>query len=221
MTSQLALDLSFAPRLGADDYLVAPSNADAHALLTRWPEWPARVLLLVGPEGAGKSHLAAIWAAAAGARRLDAAELQPDRLGSITEAALLLEDADRLQVPEAALFHLLNRVRERQQFLLLTAQTAPDRWALATPDLLSRLRLAPLLHLHAPDDGLLRAVLVKLFVDRQLTVDSGVVEFLTLHLDRSLGAAGRLVDALDHASLASHRRITRPVAGEVLASLAA
>jgi chromosomal replication initiation ATPase DnaA len=72
-----------------------------------------------------------------------------------------------------------------------------------------------------PDDELLRAVLVKLFVDRQLTVDSGVVEFLTLHLDRSLGAARRLVEALDHASLASHRRITRPVAGEVLASLAA
>ena len=101
----------------------------------------------------------------------------------------------------------------------MTAQRPPDLWGLATPDLVSRLRLAPLLRLEAPDEALLRAVLVKLFVDRQLVVESNVVDYLVLRLDRSLGAARQLVDALDRASLADHRRITRPVAAETLAAL--
>ena len=153
--------------------------------------------------------------------RLEPAALQLDNLPTLVEPMLLIDDVDRSPVPERALFHLFNQVHERRQFLLLTAKAPPDRWGLGIPDLLSRLRLAPVLSLQAPDDDLLRAVLVKLFLDRQLSVDAGVVEYLTRHLERSLGAARRLVDALDRTSLASQRRITRPVAGEVLASLAA
>ena len=217
--TQFALDLSFAPRFGADDFLVAPSNADAHALLSSWPDWPEGPSLLIGPEGAGKSHLAAMWASAADARALDRSELDLQALPGFAEPALLIDDADRRPIPETALFHLLNQARERRQSLLLTAKTPPDTWGLKIPDLLSRLRSAPLSLLRAPEPELLRAVLVKLFVDRQLSVDSGVVEYLTRHSERSLGAARRLVDALDQVSLAGHRRITRPVAAEVLASL--
>lgn len=219
--AQLAFDLAFSPRYGADDYLVAPPNEDAHALLTRWPDWPAKILLLIGPEGAGKSHLAAIWADIAAARDVDIQTLRAEQLPELTDAAVLIDGVDRSSIPEQALFHLINQVRERGQFLLLTAKAPPDRWGLGIPDLLSRLRLAPLLHLQAPDDDLLRAVLVKLFVDRQLSVDAGVIEYLTRHLERSLGTARRLVDALDRTSLAEHRRITRAVVGEVLARLAA
>lgn len=216
---QLPLDLAFEPRFGADDFLVTPANADAHAMLARWPDWPSRVLLLVGPEGSGKSHLAAIWAGAAAANRLDAGDLRGEIPARMLDAPLLIEDADRAELPEAALFHLFNRTRERGTFLLLTARRPPDQWELTTPDLLSRLRLAPLLRLETPDEALLHAVLVKLFVDRQLIVDGSVVDYLALRLDRSLGAARRLVDALDRASLATHRRITRPVAAQVLAGI--
>ena len=216
---QLALDLAFAPRYGADDFLVTPANEDAHATLARWPAWPGQVLLLAGPDGSGKSHLAAIWAATAAARQIEAADLQDQAPTDLVQTPLLIEDADRDALPEEALFHLLNRVREAGTHLLITARTPPDLWGLMIPDLLSRLRLAPLLRLKAPDEDLLRAVLVKLFIDRQLSVESSVVDYLALRLDRSLGAARRLVDALDKASLQSHRRITRPVAAETLAAL--
>lgn len=216
---QLSLDLGFTPRFGADDYLVAPSNADAHALLTGWPRWPAHILVLVGPEGAGKTHLASIWAEMSNARVVDPSALALETITDLVEPALLIEDADRSPFDEQAMFHLINQVRERRHHLLLTARGAPDQWRLSIPDLLSRLRLAPLLQLEAPDDHLLRAVLVKLFVDRQLAVDAGVIEYLTRHLDRSLGAARRLVDALDRTSLAEHRKITRPVVAEVLTTL--
>lgn len=217
--SQLPLDLAFEPSYADADFLVTSANADAYSTLTRWPDWPGRLMLLVGPEGSGKSHMARIWAAQAGARHVDAA-LQAVELSSMAEPALLIDDADHCGASELALFHLLNRLRETETFLLMTARTPPDRWGLATPDLLSRLRVAPLLRLEAPDEALLRAVLVKLFVDRQLLVDSAVVDYLALRLDRSLGAARQLVEALDRASLASRRRITRPIAAEVLAALA-
>lgn len=217
---QLPLDLAFEPSFADTDFLVTAANAVAHATLMRWPDWPSRVMLLLGPEGAGKSHLARIWASQAGARSVDAAALADIPLSSTIERALLIDDADHCGAPEATLFHLLNGVREAGIHLLMTAQLPPDRWGLATNDLLSRLRLAPLLRLEAPDEAMMRAVLVKLFVDRQLLVDSTVVDYLAVRLDRSLGVARQLVQALDRASLANHRRITRPVAAEVLAALA-
>lgn len=220
MNDQLPLDLAFEPSYGDSDFLVTAANADAYATLTRWPDWPGRVMLLVGPEGAGKSHLARIWATQAGARHLDASAMPCIDSSSAAEHALLIDDADRCGASEATLFHRLNRLRETETFLLMTARTPPDRWGLTTPDLLSRLRVAPVLRLEAPDDALMRAVLVKLFIDRQLFVDSTVVDYVALRLDRSLGAARDLVEALDRASLASHRRITRPIAAEVLATLA-
>lgn len=217
---QLPLDLALQPRFGREDFLVSPSNQAAVALLERWPVWPDRVLLLIGPEGAGKSHLAAIWAAQARARGLAA-----EKLGSIdprdwTATPALLEDADqRVTGVEAGLFHLLNLVRDEHSFLLITARQAPDHWGLRTADLLSRLRLAPSVRIGAPDDDLMRAVLVKLFADRQVMVDTSVVAYLVHHLDRSLGAARRVVEALDRESLALNKRVTRAMAAKLLGTL--
>jgi chromosomal replication initiation ATPase DnaA len=215
---QTAFDLGLPPRFGAADFLVTPANRNAFVTVERWPDWPDRVALLVGPEGAGKSHLGAIWAARAGAETLAALQLSSGAVARLGQAPLLLDDADRVGT-EADLFHALNLLREHGQSALLTARAAPDSWGLRTPDLLSRLRLAPLLRLEPPDDALIAAVLVKLFADRQLTVDASLLPYLSRRMERSIGAARRLVAALDQASLAAGRRITRGVAAEVLATL--
>ncbi|RYB02048.1 AAA family ATPase [Lichenibacterium ramalinae] len=209
--SQLPLPFGHAPRFGLDDFMPSDSNAPALAAVSRWPDWPDRVLLLVGPEGSGKSHLARIWAARAGAVLLSAEAFGGD-IDGLARGNAVIEDADRAAVPEAALFHYLNLVRERGLSLLLTARQLPGAWALATPDLVSRLRLAPAVAIAPPDDALMRAVLVKLFADRQLAVDASLVDYLALRLDRSLDAASRAVAALDRASLDASRRITRQLA---------
>lgn len=213
---QLPFDLASAPRFGRDDFLVSASNAAALRTLDRWPDWPDRVLLLLGPEGAGKSHLAAIWAARAGARPVGATDLGRADLRALADAPLLIEDADRLADAEAPLFHLLNLVRDGTASVLMTARGDPSSWGLRTADLLSRLRLAPAVTIEAPDDALMRAVLVKLFADRQLLVDESVVGYLVHHLDRSLGAARAAVDALDRTALALNHRVTRPMAARVV-----
>lgn len=213
---QLAFDLPVDPRYGIDDFLVSPSNEEAYATIERWPSWPDPVLCLTGGEGAGKSHLAAIWSQFARAWIVDAASLRGDDVPHLaSSAALVVEDADR-GVDEAALFHLINAMRARGGWLLVTARTPPDGWGLRVPDLLSRLRMAPLARLAAPDDALLRALLVKLFLDRQLVVDTALVDYLATRLERSAGAARAAVEAIDRLALEGGRRVTRAVAAAAL-----
>lgn len=212
--NQLPLPFDQTPRYGLDDFMPSASNEAALVAVERWPEWLDRVLLIVGPEGAGKSHLARIWAA-----RADADILSPPDLGGdldlLVRRNAVVEDADRGGLPEPALFHLLNLVRERGLSLLVTARSAPAGWSLATADLVSRLRLAPIVEIAPPDDALMRAVLVKLFADRQLAVDAALVDWLALRLERSLDSARRAVAALDRAGLDAGRRITRALAADL------
>lgn len=218
--AQLPLDLALDPAFGREDFLVGPSNEEAVELIDLWPEWPERLVVLAGPEGSGKTHLAHVWARQSSAQILPAqrmADRTPADLAA--PSALVLEDCDSGPLDEARLFHLINLVRERRHSLLLTARRAPDLWGLTTPDLLSRLRLAPLGTIAVPDDSLLRALMVKHFLDRQLVVDTSVVEYLLPRIERSFAGVQRIVAALDREALARGRRITRAVAAEVVAQL--
>lgn len=214
---QLPLSLGFRERFGREDFLAGPSNAAALALIERWPDWPARAVALVGPEGAGKSHLAAIWAETAGARGIAAHALTPSNVpAALATGALVVEDLRAGACDEAALFHLLNLVREQEAFLLVTARTAPAAWATGLRDLASRLRALPTVTLAPPDDALLRAVLVKLFADRQLAVAEELIGFLAARIERSFAAARAIVDELDRAALQQRREVNRTLAAELL-----
>jgi chromosomal replication initiation ATPase DnaA len=215
---QLALALDHAESHAREDFLEGPSNAAALSLIERWPDWPSRTVLLRGPEGAGKSHLAAIWARQAGARVLSPRMLESsaDVPIALATGALVLENLAEGQFDEAALFHLLNLAREERAFLLITARTAPTGWRIGLPDLASRLRALPGVELKAPDDALLRAVIVKLFADRQLAVDEGLVSFLANRIERSFAAAREAVHRLDQEALRLKRPVTRALAAELL-----
>lgn len=214
---QLVLDLPLEPRLGPEDFLVSPSNEDAYAHVERWPAWPDPVFHLRGPAGSGKSHLAAIWAARAGAVTVEARSVRGDRVPALAAApGLVLEDLDHGPLDEPALFHLVNLARERVAPLLVTSAHTIDLCGIATPDLSSRLKLAPSIELGPPDDALLRAVLVKLLLDRQLVVDTGVVDYVANRIERSLARAAAIVGELDREALSLNRRITRPAAAAIL-----
>jgi DnaA regulatory inactivator Hda len=217
---QLVLELPSRPALGREAFFVSPANAEALALVERWPDWPERRLALAGPAGSGKTHLAHVWAARAGARMLGAEDLPALRLGELPgHAAVAVEDADRIAgmpAAEEALFHLCNRLSLGGGSLLLTGREPPARWGLALPDLESRLRAAPVARLHTPDDRLLAAVLVKLFADRQLAVAPGLVGYLVSRLERRLAAAEAIVTRLDRAALARQRPITVRLAAEAM-----
>lgn len=218
MPRQLAFELGFRPASGREDFLVAPSNETAVALIDVWPDWPGPAAALSGPTGSGKTHLAEVWRAASGAARIEASALAGADLPTLVAArALIVEDVGDLDdAGERALFHLLNLVKEEGAFLLLTVCEAPARLDVRLPDLASRLRALPHAELGAPDDALLSGVLVKLFDDRQLRVTEPLIAYLAARIERSIAVARDVVEALDRASLSGRRPITVPLAAEVL-----
>jgi chromosomal replication initiation ATPase DnaA len=217
--TQLVFDLPHRAALGAEDFLVSDCNRAAVRLIDAWPGWQDHVQLLIGPPASGKTHLVRVWQALSGAPSLGPADLEVGAIDAMGEGApLAVEDADRLAYDEQALFHLINLAREKRLFVLLTARAAPGRWNAKLPDLVSRLAALPVVEIGAPDEALLRTVMLKQFTDRQLDIDPKVLEYLAVRIDRSLQAAADAVEAVDRAALASGRKISRQLAAEALAS---
>ncbi|MDH3580780.1 MAG: DnaA/Hda family protein [Hyphomicrobiales bacterium] len=220
MSEQLVFELPHRPALGADDFLVSECNATAVRLVDAWPAWSHNIHVIVGPAGCGKSHLANVWRLNSRAQMVANDIPGMDALDSLATApALVLEDAERAGIEEKTLFHLINLCNENDLPLLMTARILPADWPVSLPDLISRLRSFPVISIGPPDDDLLRAVLVKHFDDRQLSVAPQVISFLTTRMERSMDFAGRLVEAIDKASLEAGRKITRQFASQVLEEL--
>ena len=220
---QRTFDWGVRPALGREDFLVAPCNEAAVAWLDRWPDWPGPALVIHGPPGSGKSHLAEVWRRRSGAEVVDAASLAHAAPGGgQAAAALVLDGLGGLgglggPIDERALLHTYNSVAERGGHLLLTALAPPARWPLALPDLVSRLRVAPSVALGLPDDALLAALMLKLFADRQIAVAPEVPAYVVPRIERTFEAAASLVERLDRAALAEGRPVTVPLVRAVLA----
>lgn len=212
---QLVLALPHAESFARDDFVAGASNRAALSLVDRWPDWPANVVMLVGPEGAGKSHLVSIWAERSGARFLPARSLESTNLPSaLSTGALVIEDLSPA-ADERALFHLLNLAREENSHVLITARSVPAHWSVTIRDLASRLRAIPVVSLAAPDDALLRAVIVKLAADRQIVIDEILAVFLANRVERSFAGARDAVRRLDQEAMRQKRPITRGLAAEL------
>ncbi len=214
----MAFDLGHGESYDISGFFPAPSNAAALAMIGDDAAWPGGKLVLVGPEGAGKTHLAHIWAEG-GARIVAAPELPGLDLRGLGPR-VAVEDAELIggnRPAEEALFHLHNLILPEGR-LLITARTAPRDWGLRLPDLLSRMQAAAVARLEPPDDALLAAVLVKLFADRQLAVAPSLIPYLVARMERSIAAARNLVARLDRRALAEGRGVTRALAAEILDS---
>ena len=214
---QLALALPHEEKLTRDDFLEGPANEAALALIDRWPDWPNHIMLLVGPEGSGKSHLAAIWAEQAGARSTTAHALTADAVPTaLATGALVVEDLRPQDFDERAMFHLLNLARQDDAFVLMTALVPPSAFEIELRDLRSRLRAVPTVTLLPPDDLLFRGLIVKFCADRQMSVDEQIVSYLTTRIERSYAAVRQAVELLDTEALRLGRPVTRALAAELL-----
>jgi len=211
---QLALALEHPESYAREDFLAGACNEAALKLIESWPDWPGNAIALVGPEGSGKSHLASIWATLSGARIVSGRSLErADLMAALATAALVIEEA--AAADERTLFHLLNLAREEEAFLLFTTRTPPAAWQVAVADLASRLRALPMATLSAPDDAMLRGVIVKLAADRQLALDEALVRYLSTRIERSFAAARAAVIALDGEALRRGRPANRALAAEL------
>ncbi|MGJ8570523.1 MAG: DnaA regulatory inactivator HdaA [Hoeflea sp.] len=218
-TRQLPLEFDHDPASGRDDLIVSDRLNAAVAIVDRWPDWPSPVVVLAGPTGSGKSHLASIWAERVGATRVSIDNPDPMVLEHASRGPVLIEDIDHTGFDETALFHLINAVREHNSAVLITSRLWPAGWHVRLPDLVSRLKAATVVEIAEPDEELLAKVMVKLFSDRQLVVDDKIIAWLVARMERSLAAARIVVTRLDQLALARGSKITRALASEVLAEM--
>ncbi|MFK7941050.1 MAG: chromosomal replication initiator DnaA [Roseovarius sp.] len=219
MARQLSFDLPVRSALGREDFFVSPSNAAAVAMIELWPNWPSGKLLLSGPVGSGKTHLAHVWSNTSGATLIDAQDLPAADIPTLARTSVAVENAERIAgdaVHEDALFHLHNLILAEGQSLLITARMPAARWGLALPDLASRMQGTTQADLTTPDDALLSAVLMKLMADRQLSPAPQLIPYLVRRIDRSFAAAQSIVARLDDEALARNVPITRALAADLL-----
>jgi len=221
MTKQYPLPLPHREAMEADDFMVTPSNKDAVAWLDKWPDWPSHCLIIHGPAGSGKTHLANVWQSRSHGKPVTLDALTAEDAGSLitNNRAIVIDDAEKVvgnAAREEALFHLYNLLRETKGFLLLTAPNAPAQWRINLADLRSRLSSVPAVAIAAPDDTLLSALLIKQFRDRQIDISLDVVDYLLPRITRTPASIRTLVTALDRASLAAGRKITVALARKVI-----
>ncbi len=215
MAEQQLLDIALPRRRAFErsDFYVSASNKIALTMVEAWQCWPNRQLLLTGPEGAGKTHLAHVWMQATGAERVSAAKLQDDDVAALVSiGAVVVEDVDATSAAgsETALFHLMNLARAEGAALLITAKARPSDIVLTIRDLASRLAGLTHVSIEAPDEALMQDIIVKHFRDRHLIVAKPVVAFLARRIERSAKAAAEIVEHLDRVSKTQAHGITIP-----------
>ena len=219
MPRQLSFDLPAKEVLDRADFYVAPSNAMAVAMIEASPDWPVPQMVLSGPEGSGKTHLAHVWSHQSGAGIINAGDLAQADIPSLALGPVAVEDVPSVAEDTPALealFHLFNLSRALGNQILLTGRAAPRHWNLSLPDIQSRIDSAYHVELEPPDDTLLAAVLGKLFADRQITPKPDVIPYLVRHMERSFATARRTVDRLDKSSLDQGRTLSRSLAAQLI-----
>ena len=215
---QLILNLQHRPAFGRDDFMVTECNQEALSFIELWPNWPGPLVWLCGPPGCGKSHLAAVWQEQSGANQLDQSQIISDSIGITRDFCCFFIDLLEGIENERSWLSFYNAVTEQGGSILVTSLFPPATWNFLIPDLGSRLRAAPVIKIAKADDELLEAVLIKLFIARQLHVQPEVISYLLRRMDRSLAAAREIVELLDNAALAEKRMITVPLARSVIKS---
>jgi len=219
MPTQLSFDLPVRPALGREAFFVSPANAMAVVMIENWDQWAGRKMALIGPAGAGKTHLTHVWAAATGAQILRACDLVQADIPALATGPIAVEDIPSIagDTPaEEALFHLHNLVLAEGHHLLVTADRPVLTWGLTLPDLLSRMQGTQSVTLEQPDDQLLSAVVAKMFGDRQLLPSPETIAYMVSHMDRSFDVARDLVTRLDRAALDLKRPVNRGLAIEIM-----
>ncbi len=221
---QTILPFHHQPSYVAEDFLISSANMDAHSWITSDTElWHNGTLLIWGETGSGKTHLAHIWASQHNAPFLSSEQIArpSDIYQTKTPPFWVIDNIDiqlHRNIDETTLFHLLNIITQENGRMLLTASTPPTTWNIQLKDLASRLRAISTVKLHLPDTILMKALLIKLFSDRQLHIHEDVVEYIITRIDRNFKAIHTIVSLLDHASMRQKRNITTPLVREIISN---
>jgi chromosomal replication initiation ATPase DnaA len=192
---QIALPLDWPQAADDDRFLVSAANAQAFEHFRTWSMWPVKATILTGPRRSGRTLLARAFCARVGGTLIDQADAHD----------------------EEALFHAWNAAQESKRPLVMIVDEVPPAWAIALPDLRTRIAVTPIARIGAPDDALFQGVIQLLFADRGLHIPDEALRFISQRVERSYYAAERIVEAIDRFAIADRARLTLPTIRRALA----
>jgi len=192
---QIPLDLSPRPQYSFANFLISDSNAAAVKAVQTWPDWPAPILLIVGPQGCGKTHIGQAWALETG--------------------GVFIDDASHIE--EAELFAVMNRALNGEiNGLLLAEREPPTAWEINLPDLRSRLTNTPLAVIEEHDDEILEPIMRRLYEDKGRVVSQDLIAYLLKYQERSVAAQRRIAEELETAARTQKADLTKSFASKYL-----
>ena len=192
---QIPLALSPEPSHSFANFFISESNAAAVKAVRAWPDWPSPILMLIGPQGTGKSHVGIAWA---------------DETGG-----LFIDDAS--SVAETELFAIMNQALNGEiSGLLLTDRKSPIEWGVQMPDLRSRLSNTARVVLEEHDDEILEPIVRKLFQDHGRDVSQDLISYLLKYEERSVAAQRVIAAELEIAAQRQKADLTKAFAAKYL-----
>ncbi|WP_411820468.1 hypothetical protein ABFZ85_03720 [Hyphococcus formosus] len=204
------------PKMDRASFVRAASNEVAWRTGTAWLHSEEPALVICGPSGAGKNHLASALVEGCEFSQTTA-EAMADGTGTYKTSLVIVDDMPAVD-PRAFLTAFETGISSGHRFLLI-GEGHPSVWALGLKDLRTRLEAAPRAVLADPDETLLRAVMAKGFRDRQVAVSDTVIEYVAPRIPCTFAAAHGFVALADRTALEENRKITTPFVQKLLDNL--
>lgn len=219
---QLPLMLEHRRLLGREDFLVSPCNIEAVEWIDLYPEWYGNNgIVVLGDKSSGKTHLSWLFSEKSNAKVYDISEIKDEIFSDVVpiNSALVIDNIDfgigdwEL---EENLFHIINYAIECNTKLFFTTTVALNNLEFQVMDLKTRLLSFPVAKIYAPDDDLLKALLVKQFMERGIVVEAEVIEYIVKHIERNASFVKHLVDKADLLSVSEKKKITIPFIKKII-----
>ncbi|WP_395463352.1 DnaA ATPase domain-containing protein [Wolbachia endosymbiont of Cantharis cryptica] len=190
------------------NYIILDENKNVYNSVIDDLSW--KCLILFGPKGSGKTHLAHIWQSINNAIFINVNNFISEIRYS---NAFILEDIQNVQ-DEEMLLHCYNYMRENDKRLLITSSTSPKRLNFKLKDLSSRILSTVSVKIPPASEELLRIMLIKRFSDKQLKIDLKVINYILARIERSFCSVNKIIEKIDDESMGSN--ITIPFISTLL-----
>jgi len=214
--NQLLFKFNQKKNFNYDDFYVGKSNFYAFKLIEKWPNWEKNIINICGEKFSGKTHLTNIFLKKNKGKKINASELDNNKLKEFKiYENIIIDDFDKFS-DENLLYSLFNLVDSDNKYLIINSIKPISQINFKLNDLKSRSKNCIIAKIDSPDDDLMFAIILKNFSDRQIEIDKKLIDFIIKRIDRSYGKIYEFIYKIDELSLKKKKPIDFKTIKEIL-----